>query len=66
MSEKNRARDEEPGELSRREVVKLAVGAALASTATAAGFCGLGEAARSNARKLASMAERVAMTSELR
>src|SRR5438552_5388472 len=37
MSEKNRARDEEPGELSRREVVKLALGAALVSTATAAG-----------------------------
>ena len=35
------------------------------TTATAAGFCGLGEAVRSNARRFASMSERVAMTSGL-
>jgi hypothetical protein len=35
------------------------------TTATAAGFCGLGDAARSNARRLASMAERVGITSAL-
>src|SRR3989440_11734223 len=36
MQEKKRDRDDEPGDLSRREVMKLALGATLASSATAA------------------------------